>query len=190
MPQLHSSIIILSVLFIVLLVVIIRKSHHQHGSTIHDGNEIQLDNALFLPQVVLLLNEGHTVTINLKGYSMRPFLENGRDKALLTKPVNPVVGDPVLAEVSPGRFVLHRIVRIDGDKVTLRGDGNIGVEHCHRKDISGAVIGFYRKGRKKIDRTDGRKWRAYSWIWMRLFPVRGYLLAVYRRLWIPLFGPV
>jgi hypothetical protein len=30
----------------------------------------------------------------------------------------------------------------------------------------------------------------YSNIWCTLFPVRRYLLAVYRRLWIPLFGPL
>ena len=38
-------------------------------------------NAQLLPEVVKMLNEGHTVTLPLKGYSMRPFLENGRDKA-------------------------------------------------------------------------------------------------------------
>ena len=42
-------------------------------------------NAQLLPEVVKMLNEGHTVTLPLKGYSMRPFLENGRDKALLIK---------------------------------------------------------------------------------------------------------
>lgn len=68
-------------------------------------NQVVLSNAVFLPEVVRMLNDGHTVTINLKGYSMRPFLENERDKALLTKAVNPKVGDPVLAEVGPGVFV-------------------------------------------------------------------------------------
>ena len=47
---------------------------------------MQFENALFLPQVAKFLEEGHTVTIGLKGYSMRPFLEHNRDKALLSKP--------------------------------------------------------------------------------------------------------
>ena len=72
--------------------------------------EIQFENAKFLPEVVKMLNEGHTVTLRLKGYSMRPFLEDGRDKALLTRVENPKVGDPVLAEIFPGHFVLHRII--------------------------------------------------------------------------------
>lgn len=146
-------------------------------------NQVVLSNAEFLPEVVRMLNDGHTVTINLKGYSMRPFLENERDKALLTKAVNPKVGDPVLAEVGPGVFVLHRIIAIDGENVTLRGDGNLGCEHCKMKRVYGAVVGFYRKGRSKLDRTDAMKWKVYSWIWMRLYPVRRYLLAIYRRVY-------
>lgn len=47
--------------------------------------EKQFPNDKFLPEVVRLLDEGHTVTLRLRGYSMRPFLENNRDKALLTK---------------------------------------------------------------------------------------------------------
>ena len=62
-------------------------------------NEIQFSNAEFIPEIVRLLKEGHTVTLNLKGFSMRPFLEDNRDKALLTKPLNPKVGDAVLAEI-------------------------------------------------------------------------------------------
>lgn len=152
--------------------------------------EIKLENAVFLPEVVKLLEEGHTVTLRLRGFSMRPFLEDNRDKALLTKPVNPKVGDPVLAEIEPKHFVLHRIIRIEGENVTLKGDGNIGVEHCKLKDVQGAVIGFYRKGRKTLDRTDGWKWRLYSWIWMRLSPIRRYLLGFYRRIWLKYFKPI
>lgn len=121
---------------------------------------------------------------------MRPFLEDNRDKALLIKPSTINVGDPVLCEIAPLHFVLHRIIKIDGEDITLRGDGNIGVEHCKRKNVLGAVIGFYRKNRKRLDRTDGWKWRLYSYVWTRLFPLRRYILGIYRRLWIPLFGTI
>ena len=151
-------------------------------------NEVQFPNAILLPEIVKMLNEGHTVTLRLKGFSMRPFLEDGRDKALLTKPVDPKVGDPVLAEVGPKHFVLHRIISIQGDDVVLRGDGNLGTEQCKLKDVQGAVIGFYRKGRETLDRTDGLKWRTYSWFWTRLFPIRRYLLAFYRHIWLKLFA--
>ena len=43
--------------------------------------EIQFPNAQLLPEIIKLLNEGHTVTLQLRGFSMRPFLEDKRDKA-------------------------------------------------------------------------------------------------------------
>ena len=136
----------------------------------------QMANEIFLPQVVALLHEGHTATLPLRGRSMRPFLEDGRDKALLKLADAPQVGDAVLAEISKGHFVLHRIISIEGDHVTLRGDGNLSDEHCRLCDVRAKAIGFYRKGRTRLDSTDGPKWRIYSWWWTRLYPIRRYLL--------------
>ncbi len=149
---------------------------------------MQFANAQLLPEIIKLLEEGHSVTLQLRGVSMRPFLEDKRDKALLVKAKDIKVGDPVLAETSPSHYVLHRIIQIDGNQVVLRGDGNLGVEMCKSENIKASVIGFYRKGRKKLDRTDGLKWKIYSKIWTNLFPLRRYLLAAYRRIWIPVFG--
>lgn len=145
------------------------------------------DNAILLPEVVNLLNEGHTVTLRLRGFSMRPFLEDRRDKALLKKAENPQVGDAVLAEIAPGHFVLHRIISIEGEKVVLRGDGNLGTEECRLGDVKGVAIGFYRKGRDVADMTTEKKWRAYSFVWTRLFPIRRYLLAIHRRIILRFF---
>ena len=138
----------------------------------------QLPNEEFLPFVISELQsvEGKTVTLPLRGRSMRPFLEDNRDKAILTITPDINTGDAVLAEISKGHFVLHRIVAIDGNHITLRGDGNLNDEHCTFSDIRAKAIGFYRKGRNKADMTEGYKWKIYSWIWTRLFPIRRYLL--------------
>lgn len=148
--------------------------------------EVQFPNAIFLPEIVKLINEGHTVTLQLKGYSMRPFLENNRDKALLTRPTDLKVGYPVLAEIRQGFYVLHRIINIDKENniVTLRGDGNIATETCKQEGIKGLAIGFYRKGRKEIDSIEGQKWKVYSFLWTHLFPIRRYLLFIYRKLFV------
>lgn len=50
-----------------------------------EREDLHIPNGLFFPEVVRLLKEGYSVTIPLKGYSMRPFLESGRDKAILKK---------------------------------------------------------------------------------------------------------
>ena len=144
----------------------------------HKIKTVQMPNDVFLPFVIEQLNEGHTATLPLRGRSMRPFLEDGRDKALLQLCDHPQVGDAVLVEISKGLFVLHRIIRIEGRQVTLRGDGNLSDEHCMLSDIRAKAVGFYRKGRQTLDRTDGRKWRLYSWWWTRLYPLRRYLLFI------------
>ena len=149
--------------------------------------EIQMRNAELIPESVQLLNEGHTITLKLKGYSMRPFLENNRDKALITKAQNIKKGDAVLAEVSAGVYVLHRVIKIQGNDVILRGDGNLTNEYCHRSDVKVLVIGFYRKVRTTIEKTNSPKWLLYSWLWMWLFPIRRYLLAFHRHIWLRLF---
>jgi len=138
-------------------------------------------NEQLIPDIIKMLDEGHTVTLKLRGISMRPFLENNRDKVLLTKIRSPKVGEVVLAEIRPKTYVLHRIVKIKGATVTLRGDGNLGTEICTLDDLKGFAIGFYRKGNSKIDKTNGLKWKAYSLLWSLAFPVRRYLLAIYRR---------
>lgn len=148
-----------------------------------------MSNAEFFPHLISLMQEGHTVTLKLRGYSMRPFLEDNRDTALMRKVSEVVCGEPVLAEISPGHYVLHRIIHIDGDRITLLGDGNLNVEHCMVSDIKAQVVGFYRKGRKKLDPINGYKWRIYSAVWMYLRPTRRYLLGIYRR-WVNLFGPI
>ena len=155
-----------------------------------ESKHTELPNAILIPKIIEFLEAGHTVTLPLKGFSMRPFLEDGRDKALLIKPKleKIKVGDPVLAETEPKHFVLHRIIKIEGEAVTLLGDGNLRPEHCSLKDIKATVIGFYRKGSQQLDRIDGRKWKIYSKVWMSLRPIRRWLLAFYRRLWIPIFG--
>ena len=124
----------------------------------------QFKNAQLIPHFVELLNQGHTVTFKLRGFSMRPFLEDGRDCAILSKHTTVHRGDAVLAEISPGRYVLHRIVNIDS-----------------LADIRGIATAFYRKGRSTPDYTSGRKWRIYSAIWTRLLPIRRYLLFIYRK---------
>ena len=111
-------------------------------------------NEVIIPEIAKLLDEGHSVTLKLRGVSMRPFLEDGRDKAILTKPCSPLkVGDVVLAEVAPRRYALHRIVKIDGNSVVMRGDGNIATEQCDISKVFGIAHCFYRKGRKSPDYT-------------------------------------
>ncbi len=149
---------------------------------------VSLPNNLLIPQIKRVIDEGHTATFRVRGFSMRIFLEDRRDKVVLAPCKEVFVGDVVLAEVMPEFYVLHRVIRKDGNRLTLMGDGNVkGTEKCLTENVIGVATGFIRKGRTRIDRTDSVKWKTYSWIWLRLRPLRRYILAFYRRIWLKLF---
>lgn len=148
-------------------------------------DSIIMENSVLIPIVLQYIEQGHKTTLPLKGYSMRPYLENQRDKALLVKPTEIRKGDVVLAEVRKDTYVLHRVKNINGNIVTLLGDGNITPEQCNIKDVKAKAIGFYRKGKTKVYSVDSIGWKLYSYIWEQLFPLRPKLLAIHRRLpWI------
>lgn len=145
---------------------------------------LQLENSEFLFQVCELIKEGHSVSIRARGNSMRPFVESDRDIAVLTHADNFSVGDVVLAEITPGHYVLHRIASIEGDKVTLRGDGNpYGTERCTVSDLKAIASQFIRKG-VTWNLQKSWFWKTYSKVWVALLPIRKYLLALYRLLWL------
>lgn len=135
-----------------------------------------------IEEVVKLVGEGISVTLPVNGVSMLPFIVGGRDSVILRRPVKVKPGEIVLAWVEGNRFVVHRIIRIDGDQVLLMGDGNIAcVEHCSVSDIK-AVATHVVKGNGEKYFLYGRKQRLYAALWRRLSPVRRYLLAIYRRI--------
>lgn len=142
---------------------------------------IQLTNDILIPQIAEQVKEGYRVTLPLRGFSMRPFLEDGRDKALLVAPPeNLRVGDVILAETSPQRWALHRIINIDGDDITMYGDGNFSPEYVKRKDVVALAKGFHRKN--KFYDVDSAQYKMYWRMWVKLRPVRRYLLLFWR-LW-------
>lgn len=146
---------------------------------------LAIPNDVLIPQIKRMIDEGKSVTFLVKGYSMRLFLENNRDKVILAPCEKDKVkpGDVILAEVEKDVYVLHRIIRRTDNSLILKGDGNIrGMESCRTSDIVGIAVGFYRKGRNRPDLVTGWKWKTYSFIWLSLSPVRRYILAIYRRI--------
>jgi len=135
-----------------------------------------IPNEILLGEVTNLLSEGQEVIILTKGCSMLPYLRSEKDSVALRKNSDVEVGDIVLAHLGGGRYVLHRIFALDGDKVTLMGDGNIrGQEFCTKKDISGTVVRIIKASGKEKVPGKGRIWRLF-------LPVRRYILAFHRRI--------
>lgn len=140
--------------------------------------QITLPNEILLEEVATLLDEGREVEIMSKGTSMLPFIVGGRDSVILRKEESGChkPGDIVLARRSPGNYVLHRIVAVAGERVTLKGDGNVyGTETVGIEDILGKVIAVVKpSGRKRVPGN--------AYLWRNLNPfVRRCFLALYRR---------
>lgn len=137
---------------------------------------------IIIHEAIRLVDEGVSVTFPVKGYSMLPFIIGGRESVILQKPQVVRLGDVVLAWVDGCRYVVHRVISIDGEHVILMGDGNIlGVEHCQLSDVKALATHVVdAKGRK---RDLYAPWRQKaSRLWWQMRPVRRYILAIYRRL--------
>lgn len=158
-----------------------RASYIRRNGQLLAQQRLELPNDAFLGLVSEKLAEGHTATIWVKGFSMRPFIEFGRDKVKLASAPRYNVRDAVLAQIAPGHYVLHRIIGIEGEKVTLQGDGNLrGTEECRMKDICGVVVEYIRPSRT-IPATDRKLCRRIE-LWYHLRPLRRVLLLIYNSL--------
>ena len=134
-----------------------------------------------LTQIPQLLEEGKVVILKRpKGVSMLPYIRGSVDSVKLRKVEGLKVGHIVLA-VFKGRPIMHRVVAIDGNKVTLMGDGNLqGTESGDISEVLGIVDEIISPSGHRRKPGNGR-----FWYW--LLPVRKYLLKVYKK-WNKLFS--
>lgn len=135
-----------------------------------------------IEEAIRLVEDGVSVTLPVNGNSMLPFIIGGKESVILQKPVLSKKGDVVLALTDGCRYVVHRIIAIEGEAVTLMGDGNLsGTEHCTLKDVKAKVTHVVGADERPHDLYC--RWRRVAArLWWHLRPVRKYLLAIYRRL--------
>lgn len=139
------------------------------------AESISISNDILLGEASRLLSMGKDVIIKAKGSSMLPYIRDGKDSVKLRKKEILQIGDIVLAEVAEGVYVIHRIFSIDGERIVLMGDGNLGQkERCLKYNIKGTVIEIIDPKEKPHAPGKGRFWRL-------LLPFRRILLGIYRR---------
>lgn len=140
-------------------------------------------NDILIPELARLLREEKEVRFTPSGVSMRPFIEGDKDSVVLAPLTRtPRRGDILLAKAvtqdERTAYVLHRVIRVEAEKIVLQGDGNLtGEEYCKPEEIIGKVIRIeYPNGKKKVC-TNG-------FLWQQLMPVRPWLLKAYRHTWL------
>jgi signal peptidase I len=117
-----------------------------------------------------ILLEGQAVKVAVKGQSMLPFFVSGATVTI--RPITPSdfkLYNVVFADAG-NHFVIHRIIGLEGDKVTLLGDGNIvGTESMTRDKVYGVV-------------DCSALHLLLARLWVALRPVRRFPLSIFRRI--------
>jgi SOS-response transcriptional repressor LexA len=120
------------------------------------------------------LKDGKVIALVPQGISMLPFIKGGVDQVYLLKKDRVAVGDIVLVEYH-GKHILHRVYAVDGEKITLMGDGNLeGTEQVAADEVMGTVVDIVHNGRHLKPKK--------AWLWRHLLPLRRYLLKIHRKL--------
>jgi len=131
-----------------------------------------------------LLLEGYKFKICPEGRSMIPFLQGGRDEAVLSIPDSGYKfrkNDIVLYKIEQGIHVLHRICRIDKNGIYTLGDGNLGIEGPFKRDDFLAIVDYIiRKG--KTIRSDDRRYIFLVSLWRMIRPFRPLVVRLYSRI--------
>ena len=139
---------------------------------------IHIPNNIFFAEVQAQIQQGKKVKIRVRGSSMFPFIRNN-DEALLIPPTPEHIkkGTPVVAQTDEMGIVLHRIYNIEGNRITLLGDGNINqFEHTSPERVIAVVTQSYR-GKYTLN-FNSWYMRLAGHIWMAAHPWRRKVLVV------------
>ena len=140
-----------------------------------------IDNETLIGEIRSLLSEGKRVKLRAKGSSMRPFIRGNEDILVLAPSDSVSKGDVVLASINGNRYVVHRVVGINGDRLILMGDGNLrATEECFRSDVFGTVESVIRAGR--VHAIGSRHERISAKAWRFILPLRRLKVKLSNRL--------
>ncbi len=123
-----------------------------------------LSNEVFFAYVEEMIGEGKSVQLPLRGVSMQPSLYDSRHTIVLS-PVDTskdlFVGCIALF-VFRGKHVVHRLIKVEGDIFTFKGDNlPTSEEMVRREDIKAIVSRSISKEGKTIDCLS-KRYKIYS----------------------------
>ena len=146
--------------------------------------KLQVDNKIFFAEVENLLVEGESVTVRVRGCSMMPHLRDGKHSVVVRRcEAEDIKLGAVMFFEYRGQWIMHRLRRIEGDRLIFAGDGNYKLEEVVGRDaLRGVVTDIIPPSGKKFS-CESFLWRFKSGAWLMLPAiVRRYMLAIIRRL--------
>ncbi len=114
------------------------------------------------------------------GDSMRPLFKTHRDLVVLEKAKGEYKKYDIVLYPSrlEGKYLLHRIVKIKGDMLYIRGDNTYTLETLHKDRVIAKLISYVRKG--KQGSLASFSYKFYSRLWTFIYPIR---LVVFKTKW-------
>lgn len=133
----------------------------------------------FKDRIIPLIEDGLTVPLTVSGASMNPYIVGGRDTVFISKPAFPLKkGDIAFFERENGQIVMHRICKSGDGQYFFVGDAQTEKEGpISEKQIFGHIKKIIRKG--KTDEKGSFTWFFFEKIWIRLIPLRPFLMKLY-----------
>ncbi|MBQ0081083.1 MAG: S24/S26 family peptidase [Alistipes sp.] len=144
-------------------------NHHILKSNKHPIREIGNNRKIF-SMVRDILLQGEEVSVAVRGQSMLPFFLSGQTIHLRPLKDGEIKkGHVVLADTGKN-FVVHRIIKIEAEVVTLFGDGNIKATEKVKPEM---IYGIVKCSKAHL-------FLARIWLWIR--PLRRYPLWIIKRI--------
>ena len=139
-----------------------------------------VDTTEYLSVLKELVEEGREVRLKIAGESMVPFLREHRDEVFFRKPTEVLKkGDIVFYQRECGQFVMHRIQKVKPEGYFIIGDNQTVVEGPVAKEqVFGLVTRVIRDG--KIMEPGDFWWDFFAHVWIRIIPLRRFVMRVYR----------
>jgi len=136
----------------------------------------------FFGNIEQMISEGKSVEMRCFGGSMRPYLWGDGSETIVISPFSQeeLIPGAIVAFCYHGKYICHRIIRRDGDILLIQGDGLIEKhEQVLISDIIGIIRTIIHRNGKPVS-TQTKAARLYWRLWIRLLPIRKYLLRVYQ----------
>jgi len=133
------------------------------------------------PLIKDAVSSGKDVRLTVTGYSMYPLLRDKTDDVILGSFDKIKKYDVVLFERDNGSYIFHRVIKIDGDILTIAGDNETVKEYpVHKDKVIAVMKKFIRSGREHS--LSSLWYKLYVRIWLVIFPMRPFAAKLYNKL--------
>lgn len=125
------------------------------------------------------LEKGGKANLTVTGSSMLPMLREHWDSVVLVPADRELIpGDIALYRNNFGNYILHRVIRVGEREYLFCGDNQAHTEAVPKNKVLAIVSEYAKKG--KTHSLTEPVYRLYKTVWVRLFGLRKYYIALRR----------